>query len=97
MSERIYCQLCKCYGNHVSSECPSYGPSSLAPVSGWAALVDDSINVLTDVAQVLDGWHNDGTAWSEWDEQVRTRVTELLKRLYSLKQPNDRAKPRGEL
>lgn len=40
------------------------------------------IQLLTDVAQLLDGWHNDGTAWSEWDESVRQRVSVELKVLY---------------
>lgn len=29
------------------------------------------------IAQVFDGWHNDGTAWTEWDESVRREVAEL--------------------
>ena len=33
--------------------------------------------LLCDVAQLLDGWHADGTAWTEWDESIRIRVTEL--------------------
>ncbi len=28
------------------------------------------------VAQLLDGWHADGTAWSEWDETVRKELSE---------------------
>lgn len=35
------------------------------------------ISILTDVCQLLDGWHAD-MAWTEWDEQVRKRVSELL-------------------
>jgi len=34
--------------------------------------------VLIDVAQLLDGWHQDGTAWTEWDEAVRRRVSDAL-------------------
>lgn len=34
--------------------------------------------LLVDVAQLLDGWHQDGTAWSEWDETVRRRVGAML-------------------
>jgi hypothetical protein len=37
--------------------------------------------LLCDVAQLLDGWHNDGTAWSEWDESVRKRVLEMQLKL----------------
>lgn len=29
------------------------------------------------IAQVFDGWHNDGTAWTEYDESVRREVREL--------------------
>jgi hypothetical protein len=41
--------------------------------------------VLCDVAQLLEGWHADGTAWSEWDESVRQRVTALQKFLEEVK------------
>jgi hypothetical protein len=37
--------------------------------------------LLTDIAQIFDGWHADGTVWSEWDESVRRRVSEVLKSL----------------
>jgi thioredoxin-like negative regulator of GroEL len=30
-----------------------------------------------DCAQLLDGWHSDGTAWTEWDESVRKRLAAL--------------------
>ena len=37
MSDRIYCQLCKCYTHHKTSECPSYADqSSLAKAPGSA-------------------------------------------------------------
>ncbi len=42
---------------------------------------DGLIGLLCDVAQLLDGWHNDGTAWTEWDESVRRRVSDMQKRL----------------
>lgn len=35
--------------------------------------------LLCDVGQLLDGWHNDGTAWSEWDESVRKRVADEMR------------------
>lgn len=62
--------------------------SSFAATAGCAALVGESISVLTDVAQLLDGWHSDGTSWSEWDESVRQRVSTLQQKLYALKQHN---------
>lgn len=37
------------------------------------------VNVLTNVCQLLDGWHADGTVWSEWDGAVRLQVSSLLK------------------
>jgi len=42
--------------------------------------------LLTDVAQVFDGWHADGTAWSDHDQSVRQRVSEVRKRLEEGKQ-----------
>lgn len=42
---------------------------------------DGLSGLLCDVAQLLDGWHNDGTAWTEWDESVRQRVSEMQMRL----------------
>lgn len=39
------------------------------------------IALLTDVAQLLDGWHTD-VAWTDWDESVRKRVSEILIVLY---------------
>jgi len=45
---------------------------------------DDLRHLLCDVAQLLDGWHQDGTAWSEWDESVRKRVVEIQRTLEPL-------------
>ncbi len=45
-------------------------------------------NLLTDVAQLMDGWHTD-SAWSEWDEQVRKRVSESLKQAYEISQTSN--------
>lgn len=38
-------------------------------------------NLLCDVAQLLDGWHQDGTAWTEYDESIRKRVSEMQQAL----------------
>ena len=38
------------------------------------------------VAQLLDGWHNDGTAWSEWDESVRNDVSRVHRKVYDIHQ-----------
>jgi hypothetical protein len=40
--------------------------------------------LLPNVSQLLDGWHADGTAWSEWDESVRKEVSEMLAKLESV-------------
>lgn len=45
-------------------------------------LVFEVRNLLPDVGQLLDGWHADGTAWSQWDETVRQRVGALLQRIH---------------
>ncbi len=37
--------------------------------------------VLHEVMQVLDGWHGDGTAWSEYDESVRQSVSKFQHQL----------------
>jgi hypothetical protein len=42
----------------------------------------EAISVLTDVAQLISGWHAD-IVWSEWDESVRKRVSELLHKFYA--------------
>lgn len=34
--------------------------------------------LLSDVHQLLIGWHSDGTAWTEWDESVKKRVFEMM-------------------
>jgi len=41
-------------------------------------MTDELRDLLVDVAQLLDGWHQDGTAWTEWDENVRRRVAAAL-------------------
>lgn len=35
--------------------------------------------LLVDVGQVFNGWHSDGTAWSEWDRSVWERAKAFLK------------------
>ncbi len=47
--------------------------------------INDAINKLTNICQLIDGWHGDGTAWSEFDEQCRKDASELLKKFYSIK------------
>lgn len=38
-------------------------------------------DLLVDIAQVFDGWHQDGTAWTEHDESVRQRVSEAIRKV----------------
>lgn len=38
----------------------------------------DLHTLLCDVHQLLTGWHQDGTSWTEWDEQVRNRVLSMM-------------------
>jgi hypothetical protein len=54
-------------------------------------LISDLKVLLVDVAQIFDGWHADGTPWSEWDESVRRRVTDLLE---SIDKPNGADAPK---
>lgn len=34
-------------------------------------------DLLFHVETIFDGWHSDGTAWSEWDESVRQRLLDF--------------------
>ncbi len=47
----------------------------------------DLESLLCDIAQIFDGWHADGTAWSEWDESVRKRLGEYQIVAYRRKYP----------
>lgn len=45
-------------------------------------------NVLTDCAQFMDGMKNDGVRegwWSDWDQQVRDRISDVLREHYAMK------------
>ena len=48
-----------------------------ARIATLQAFVDEFNNFYPDCAQLLDGWHADGTAWSAWDESVRQHLTAL--------------------
>lgn len=43
-----------------------------------SAKLEEWKKVAVDVLQILDGWHSDGTCWSQWDESVRIRIIEAL-------------------
>lgn len=42
-------------------------------------------SLLCEVAQLLDGWKADGTAWTPWDQSIRDRVTDIRARLSTAK------------
>jgi hypothetical protein len=57
----------------------------MGETSTWNAQLSDKQlanlkSLLCDVAQVFDGWHID-TAWTEWDQSVRRRVSAWQRRL----------------
>jgi hypothetical protein len=56
------------------------------------AELSEFIETITNACQVFDGWHNDGTAWSEWDESVRQKLSKCLARLYEVRAAVDRRK-----
>src|SRR6476660_4905613 len=46
-------------------------------------------DLLYDVENIFDGWHSDGTAWTEWDESVRKRLLDFrVKHTYIPPPPN---------
>lgn len=49
----------------------------------------DICELLTQVAMLLDGWHQDGTAWTVWDEEVRQAVSAMLIRADKLERGGD--------
>ncbi len=55
--------------------------SALRAAEAQAAAMQKSLQIvrywLPDVAQLLDGWHADGTSWSEWDESVRQQLSKV--------------------
>lgn len=48
-------------------------------------LLRDFNSLAPDLAQLLQGWHADGTAWSEWDETVYQRLLALQERTEEFK------------
>lgn len=41
--------------------------------------------LLFEITQIFDGWHSDGTAWSEYDEYVRQRIINFRRRMAFIK------------
>jgi hypothetical protein len=52
--------------------------AALARLDSQAELVEEVGRVMPLVCQLLDGWHQDGTAWTEHDIQVRLEAGYLL-------------------
>lgn len=37
--------------------------------------------LLFEITKIFDGWHSDGTAWSEYDESVRRRIIDFREKM----------------
>lgn len=46
---------------------------------------------LCNVGQLMDGWHADGTAWSEWDESLRAQLPAVRRAVATPAPPSPRA------
>lgn len=44
---------------------------------GGSLPINELDQLLYEVGTILEGWHQDGTAWTEYDEGVRNKVTEF--------------------
>lgn len=62
---------------HKTAEFFRYRPAPSSAYEELRKIVDHAFQLLPEVSQVLDGWHNDGTTWTKWDESVRKRVSML--------------------
>lgn len=71
------CQLC----HHEARNLRMSEGMVICDACAVSKLLQETIGVLCDVAQILDGWHNDGTVWSQHDESVRKRVSALQSKL----------------
>ncbi|MDE2099648.1 MAG: hypothetical protein KGL39_20515 [Patescibacteria group bacterium] len=56
-------------------------PVSLGDLADLANAALAAYQLAPDIAQLLDGWHADGTYWSEWDELVRNRLMDVQQQL----------------
>lgn len=46
-----------------------------------------------DCAQLLTGWHQDGTDWTEWDQSVYDALVALSKQARTALEPEDKEAP----
>lgn len=52
----------------------------LAAISASYGSISELDKLLCEVSGVFDGWHSDGTYWTEYDESVRKRIDEFRKK-----------------
>ncbi len=45
--------------------------------------------LLCEVSGIFDGWHSDGTFWTEYDESIRKKIDEFRKKYTYIKKLND--------
>ncbi len=46
--------------------------------------LDELDNLFCDLGQLLQGWHSDGTAWSEWDQSCWDKMKTIHSRIYGV-------------
>ena len=57
----------------------------LGPATCSDAFIEDAINKLTNISSLINGWHGDGTAWTEFDEQCRKDASDLIRQLEAMR------------
>ena len=62
----------------TSLESNGFGAFDLVDVD----IISRLIPALTNVCQIFDGWHQDGTVWSTFDEECRQEISKILGRIY---------------
>ena len=48
---------------------------------------DEIVQILNNVCQLIDGWHGDGTAGTEFDEETRKGASKLLQHFMAEQPP----------
>ena len=57
-------------------------------VASLEAALDSAARNYCDLAQLLRGWHADGTTWSQWDQQVFEQMLRIQLRVEALRTPS---------
>lgn len=73
----------------IHPDVPMRNPNDITPedekrIGVAYDLLLDAAGLLCDLAQFVDGVKADlveSNSWSEWDQQIRDRITEVLKRM----------------